>query len=122
MIKKIYRLKEKEVKKVLQKAKPFFSYGLVLKKIKNREKNNRFAIVIWGKSAKTNIIRVFFRRKFYNFIQNRFLWNIDNKTNDSYDYVFVVKKQTKLEKTEEKSIKSFDTDLNFLIKNKWKKY
>jgi len=46
MIKKIYRLKEKEVKKVLGKTKPFFSYSIVLNSKPNREVFNRFAIVI----------------------------------------------------------------------------
>jgi len=46
MIKKIYRLKEREVKKVLGKTKPFFSYGIVLNAKINRENFNRFAIVI----------------------------------------------------------------------------
>jgi hypothetical protein len=46
MIKKIYRLKEREVKKVLGKTKPFFSYGIVLNMKPNREGFNRFAIVI----------------------------------------------------------------------------
>ena len=35
MIKKVYRLKEKEVKKVLQKGKPFFSYNIVSNTIPN---------------------------------------------------------------------------------------
>jgi hypothetical protein len=33
----------------------------------------------------------------------------------------VVKKQTKLDKNLQKSINSFENDLNFLIKSKWKK-
>jgi hypothetical protein len=42
MIKKIYRLKEREVKKVLSKRKPFFSYGIVLNIFKNKLDYNRF--------------------------------------------------------------------------------
>jgi hypothetical protein len=36
MIQKKYRLKEKQVKKVLQKGKPFFSYGIVKNSFKNK--------------------------------------------------------------------------------------
>ena len=46
MIKKIYRLKEREIKKVLGKTKPFFSYGIVLNMKPNRKGFNRFAVVI----------------------------------------------------------------------------
>jgi hypothetical protein len=46
MIKKIYRLKDREVKKVLGKTKPFFSYGIVLNMKLNKKDFNRFAIVI----------------------------------------------------------------------------
>jgi hypothetical protein len=55
MIKKIYRLRQREVKKVLQRAKPFFSYGIVLNVFENKLNYNRFAIVIGSKSV--NIIR-----------------------------------------------------------------
>jgi hypothetical protein len=75
-----------------------------------------------SKSVNSWVERNYFRRKFYDFILEK---NLINKTlqNDSifYDLVFVVKKQTKLEKKEQKSINSFENDLNFLIKNKWKK-
>jgi hypothetical protein len=46
MIKKIYRLKEREVKKVLKFSKPFFSYNIVLNVKQNKKKYNRFAIII----------------------------------------------------------------------------
>mgnify|MGYP005995417273 FL=1 len=46
MITKQFRLKEREVKKVLQRGKPFFSYGIVLNYTKNKLGYNRFAIVI----------------------------------------------------------------------------
>jgi hypothetical protein len=53
MIKKNFRLKEREVKKVLKYSKPFFSYGIVLNSFKNKLKYNRFAIVIGSKSVKS---------------------------------------------------------------------
>jgi hypothetical protein len=39
--------------------------------------------------------------------------NIEDKF---YDFVFVVKKQTKLDRKDKPTIKSFENDLNFLIK------
>jgi len=122
MIKKIYRLKEREVKKVLKYKKPFFSYWIVLNILENKLDHNRFAIIIWSKSVKSGVERNFFRRRFYDFIMNN---NLINKNifwdNKFYDLVFVVKKQTKLDKKQQRSINSFINDLNFLIKNKWKK-
>ncbi len=122
MIKKIFRLKEKEVKKVLKKRKPFFSYWIVLNKYKNKLKYNRFAVVIGSKSVNSWVERNFFRRRFYDFI---FTKNLVNQEFDNnwiyYDFVFVVKKEIKLDKKQQKSINSFDKDLNFLIKNKWKR-
>lgn len=113
MISKEYRLNEKECKKVLQKWKPFFSYGIVSNSFTNRLPSNRFWIVIWSKSVNSNVTRNFFRRRFYEKV--RLLIN-KNKNNKYFDYVFVVKKQTKLDKRIEKTIISFDKDLDFVIK------
>jgi glucose-6-phosphate isomerase len=113
MIAKKFRLKEREVKKVMGKWKPFFSSGLVLNKIFNKLDFNRFAIIIWSKSVNTNVTRVFFRRKFYDKIRESKLYNTSEKY---YDFVFVVKKQTKLDRKKVEAIKSFENDLNFLIK------
>ena len=55
MIKKKFRLKEKDVKRVLQKWEPFFSYNIVLNKQKNKLLYNRFSIVISAKSVKCNV-------------------------------------------------------------------
>ncbi|MDD3646803.1 MAG: ribonuclease P protein component [Candidatus Gracilibacteria bacterium] len=120
MIKKIYRLKEREVKKVLLKGKPFFSYGVVLNILENKLAYNRFAIVIGAKSVNNNITRNYFRRRFYDIIANSGLL-LDGTTsklngNAYYDFVFVLKKQTKLDKIDEKSINSFTNDINFIIK------
>ena len=109
MISKKNRLTEREVKKVLGRSKPFFSYGIVLNYVKNRLQKNRFAIVIWKKSVNTNVTRVFFRRMFYNIVQKEL------ENNKWLDFVFVVKKKTKLDKNDEKSILSFKKDINFLL-------
>jgi len=109
MISKKNRLSEREVKKVLNKWKPFFSYWIVLNYLKNKNNINRFAVVIWWKSVQTNVVRVFFRRLFYNLtsvILNNYKW---------IDFVFVIKKQTKLDKNDKNSINSFKKDISFLL-------
>lgn len=109
VIQKINRLSESEVKKVLTRWKPFFSYWIVLNYSKNNLKYNRFAIVIWAKSINTNVSRNFFRRQFYNISWQNLVFD------KNYDLVFVVKKQTKLDKNDEKSINSFIKDIKFLL-------
>lgn len=112
MIAKKHRLKEKEVKRVLAKWKPFFSYNIVLNSMKNHLWYNRFAIVIWAKSVKNNVERNYFRRYFYDMVNNKC------EKNGSADYVFVIKKKSKFDKKERKSIISFENDLKFLV-HKW---
>jgi len=109
MISKGNRLKEREVKKVLSRWKPFFSYWIVLNYMINKQKKNRYAIVIWWKSVKTNVSRNFFRRKFYDIVSDKL------EQEKWIDFVFVVKKQTKLDKKEQNSINSFEKDINFLL-------
>ena len=109
MIPKKNRLSEREVKKVLTRWKPFFSYWIVLNHLKNNLGYNRYAIVIWGKSVRINVERVFFRRKYYDIVSNRL-----NSTN-WIDYVLVVKKKTKLDKKDDNSILSFVKDIKFLL-------
>ncbi len=113
MIKKIFRLKEKQVKKVLAKWKPFFSYWIVLNYIPNKLNYNRFSIVIWSKSVKNNIERNFFRRKFYDF---SLPYIYKAKKNKFYDLVFVIKKQNKLDKKDTEKLKKFFIALEFLVK------
>ena len=109
MISKKNRLSEREVKKVLTRWKPFFSYWIVLNYLKNNSELNRYAIVIWWKSVETNIARVFFRRLYYNLVFSNL------KSKNWTDFVLVVKKQTKLDKNDEKSILSFKKDIKFLL-------
>ena len=113
MIAKKFRLTEKEVKKVLTRWKPFFAYGVVLNQIPNREWCNRFWIVIGAKSVNTNVTRVFFRRRFYDTIRDSKIFQEEEVK--WVDFVFVVKKQTKLDRKDKQAIKSFEKDLNFLI-------
>ena len=119
MISKKYRLKDRELKKVLKKWKPFFSYGIVLNYQKNKVSCNRFAIVIWAKSVINNVQRNFFRRRFYDEISKSelFFANLDIISNGKqcYDYIFVVKKQTKLDKNDLEILNKFIWDIKFLI-------
>lgn len=121
MISKLYRLKENEVKKVLKLWKPFFSYSIVLNYCKNNLKHDRFAIIISWKSVNWSVERNFFRRKFYDLIDSLYIKKQSLNTekinfHSHQDLVFLVKKQTKLEKNNFESIKSFETDINFLVK------
>ncbi len=109
MISKKNRLSEREVRKVLTRWKPFFSYGVVLNYLKNNLNMNRYWIVIWWKSVNTNVSRVFFRRTFYNIVGDNIIWN------KWIDYVLVVKKQIKLDKKDKNSILSFKKDIKFLL-------
>ncbi len=110
MISKTLRLKENEVKKVLSKWKPFFSYSIVVNYLKNKLNYSRYAIVISWKSVKNAVHRNYFRRRFYNDIAQ----NI-GKIN-WYDLIFVVKTKSKLDMNIPEDINSFHTDINFLIK------
>ena len=109
MLKKKYRLKQKNVKRVLQKWEPFFSYNIVLNKQKNKLLYNRFSIVISAKSVNCNVERNFFRRRFFDFIQEN---EISKKW---FDFVFVIKTKSKFDKKNPESLAIFRKDLNFLI-------
>lgn len=112
MLKKILRLNEREVKKVLIQKKPFFSYGIVLNSGKNTLWHLRFWVVISAKSVENNVNRVFFRRLFYDTVAPTSLLEMP------FDLVFVVKKDTKLDKRNPECVKQFQNDVKFLIK-KW---
>lgn len=109
MIKKIFRLKETEVKKVLKTRKPFFSYGFVANTRQNNLLHNRFAIILSGKNTKTSVNRNFFRRKFYDLVKDSIeVWNLD--------LVFVPKKWKIFDKNDNLSIVEFEKDILFVLK------
>ncbi len=112
MIKKIYRLNETQLKKVLKFWKPFFSYWIVLNYIKNDLTYNRFWIIIWAKSVENNITRNFFRRFLFDSVRQK----IFDQNNTKYDFVFTVKKQFKLDIKNIESINTFEKDIKFLLK------
>ena len=110
MIAKKYRLKEREVKKVLQKGKPFFSYSIVFNRIPNRLRYSRFGIVISGKSVPNAIVRNIYRRIFYETCRPYIERNIG-------DIVCVVKTKTKLTK-DSKAIRDIHSEILYLFENK----
>ena len=112
MLKKLYRLNENQIKKVLSKRKPFFSYGIVLNYFHNNLEHNRFAIIIWWKAVNGSVERNFFRRKFYTLVSK----NIFPANKKGIDMVFLLKKETKLDKKIFESINTFEKDINFLLK------
>jgi ribonuclease P protein component len=109
MIKKIYRLKEREIKKVLKFKKPFFSYNLIANLIKNNLWYNRFALFLSHKNTKTSVSRNFFRRKMYNLVS-------DSIQKSSFDIVFIPKKWKTFDKKKKEDILGFENDISFLIK------
>lgn len=109
MLKKVFRLNENEIKKVLKASKPFFSYWITVSFKKTTTNNNKFWIVIGSKSVKNNVHRVFFRRMFYDIVWDKIY------SSSNFDCVFIVKKQFKLDKNDENIVKSFQNDINFLI-------
>ncbi len=113
MIKKIHRLQQWEVKKVLKYWKPFFSYGIVSNFISNNLNYNRFAIVIGWKTVINSVSRNYFRRIFFDLV-GIYIFKIEK--NIGKDFVFVIKKQMKLDKKDFESIKTFKKDTSFLLK------
>lgn len=108
MIKKIYRLKEKEIWKVF-KWRPFFSYWFVANTKNNKLEFPRFAIIFSGKNTKTSVDRNFYRRKFYD-ISSKYLdlpW---------IDMVFIPKKWSIFDRRNEETVANFEQDINFVLK------
>ena len=110
MIKKIYRLNENEIKKVLKNKKPFFSYGIVANTAWNRLPYSRFWIIISWKVCKTAVSRNFFRRRFYDKV-------CEFINSGSYDIVFTIKKWKVFDKKDSECIVSFDKDMDYVLKN-----
>ena len=123
MLKKKYRLKENEVKKVFKVWKPFFSYWIVLNLHENKFPYNRYAVIISAKNVDNNVTRNFFRRKFYEIVEkfekkvnlDKNLENTFSENSRFYDYVFLIKKWVKLEKNSSESILNFEKNINYLL-------
>ena len=109
MISKLYRLNEKELRKVLSKKKPFFSYTLIANTFPNALDHGRCAILLSGKQAKWSVNRNHFRRYFYN-ISRQYIGE------HSFDVVFVPKKWTIYNYKDPGKKEEFARDIHFLWK------
>ena len=109
MIAKEFRLKEKEVQKVLRYGKPFFSYSVIAKTSINKLNNSRFAIILSGKNTKNAVTRNYYRRIFYN-ISSRYI----KKKN--LDIVIFLKKWIKFELKNSEMSKKFEKEVEWILK------
>jgi ribonuclease P protein component len=66
MIAKKYRLTENEVRKVISRRKPFFSYLFIANTFNNKHGYARVGIILSSKVARGSVNRNFWRRKFYD--------------------------------------------------------
>lgn len=112
MIAKKFRLTEIEVKKVLKWRKPFFSYWIVANQAPNKLSYNRFALVVSSKSIASAVERNFFRRIFYEAVREEIF---RQSKKQFYDFVFVIKKQNKLDKKDKKNINLYKREIRFLF-------
>ncbi len=110
MLAKKYRLKEREVKKVLQKGKPFFSYTIVFNVFPSRLEHSRFAIVIAKKSVPNNVVRNTYRREFYDACQVY-------KNIPARDVVCVIKSKYKLQKSSSE-IAKIASEIHYLFEKR----
>ena len=109
MLRKNYRLSERDVKKVLRGQKPFFSHRLSLHVRPNRERHGRFGIVIGGKNVPSAVCRNFFRRRFYDMVRS-----ISERPVG--DMLFVVKRGIVLSMRDADMVRGFHEDITFLLR------
>ncbi|MBP6981827.1 ribonuclease P protein component, partial [Candidatus Gracilibacteria bacterium] len=109
MIAKKNRLSENEVKKVLSKRKPFFSYGLIANTFPNRLGYARCGIVLSGKQTKGSVNRNFWRRLSYD-------TSFPYLEKASLDIVFIAKKGTIFDYKNLEQREEFEKNIKFLWK------
>jgi len=109
MISKKFRLREREVKKVFQQKKPFFSNLFIANVRTNALQTNRFAILLGSKNVAGSVERNFFRRSFYRevaaFIQK----------GTGADILFVPKKKVTFSRRKEASVEEFLKEIRYLL-------
>jgi ribonuclease P protein component len=109
MIAKRFRLQENQVKKVLQKKKPFFAYGVVANVIPNSLGYARIATILSGAQTRWSVNRNTLRRRVYDlsspFISG--LW---------VDIVYMFKKKTLLDSKDPSLMAEIEKDIPFLMK------
>ncbi len=109
MIAKEYRLTEREVRKVLSRKKPFFSYMFIANVLENKTEHGRCGILLSGKVARGSVNRNFFRRKFYDS-------SLVDLQRLSLDVVLVPKKGTILDYKNANQVAEFEKNVQFLYR------
>lgn len=108
MLARAFRLKEREVKRVLRRRNPLFSSSLTANTIPNTLGTNRFAFILGGKSARTSVDRNFFRRRFYTACQPYI--HMGNT-----DFVLMAKRGMLFLRRDAAFVATFDQDLARLL-------
>ncbi len=109
MISKEYRLTENELRKVLSRKKPFFSYVFVANVMENKSQHGRCGILLSSKCTRWSVNRNFWRRKFYDMSLSRI-------NAISLDIVIVPKKWTILDYKNKDHIVEFEKNISFLYR------
>lgn len=110
MIAKEYRLTEREVRKVLSRRKPFFSYMFVANTLESKLEHGRVGILLSSKVARGSVNRNFWRRQFYDI-------SLPYVLDTALDIVLVPKKGTILDHKNETHLAEFKKNIQFLYKN-----
>ena len=108
-MKKIFRLRESDIGKVLKRRNGTFSSGWIANVLSNRIGHNRFAVFFSGKHTKTSVSRNFFRRRFYSLAKYY-------ESKGSLDIVFVPKKGKTFDKAKNDDIVAFENDIKYLLR------
>ena len=109
MISKEYRLTERELRKVLSRKKPFFSYIFIANTLTNKAPHGRCGILLSSKCAKGSVNRNFWRRMFYDM-------SLSTLLRINMDVVVVPKKWTVLDHKNQETIAEFQKNILFLYK------
>ncbi len=110
MIAKLYRLKEREVRRVLRVRRPVFGGSIIASIEANRLPYNRFAFVVSGKHAPTSIDRNFFRRRFYESLRPFITAGIVG-VRSHVDCVCTLRRGTRLDRRNITTVEVFRADM-----------
>ena len=109
MIAKRFRLNENQIKKVLQKKKPFFSYWIVANIIKNNLEYSRVSIILSSAQTKWSVNRNRIRRHIYD-ISAPYIKDL------GVDIVYMFKKKTLLNSKDPILMGEIAKDIPFLLR------
>lgn len=107
MISKEYRLTEHELRKVLNRKKPFFSYVWIANTLENKSSHGRCGLLLSAKCTKGSVNRNYWRRKFYDI-------SLPSLKKLNIDVVFVPKKWTILDYKKSEHTFEFEKNIRFL--------